>query len=80
MELNPNHPVTQLVHDHWHKVAALLMVHFGITEFRITENMVAGMPLDKAIVFDMRDGNAVVRMVPLDEAMSLARKEGGLPI
>ncbi len=80
MEINPNHPVTQAVHDSWHKVVALLMFHYGIIEFPITEALVHSMPQDNAIVFDTRNGGAVVRLVSLDEAMRLAQKEGGLPI
>ena len=29
-ELNPNHPATREVHDHWHKIAALMMFKMGV--------------------------------------------------
>ena len=28
MEYNPNHPVTQAAHDHWHKIVAVLLHKF----------------------------------------------------
>ena len=83
MELNPNHPVTKEVHDHWHKVVALMMLHFGLKEFRITNAMIASMPTDLAVAFDVRKihgGDAVVRLVSMTKAEGMARKEGGLPI
>lgn len=79
-EINPNHAVTQMMHDNWHKVVALMMVRFGITEFRITEEMVRSMPTDKAVAFDARGGAAIVRFISLEEAKRLAIKEGGLPV
>jgi hypothetical protein len=36
-ELNPNHPVTQEVHDRWPKVCAILMMRLGKTSLEITE-------------------------------------------
>lgn len=81
MELNPNNPITQQMHDHWHKVVALLMVDFGITEFEITEEMLKGFEHlgGGAVVADARGGRFVVRLVDWAEAERLARKEGGLP-
>lgn len=43
-EINPNHPVTQEMREQWHKIVALMMVHFGIKEFRITEVMLQTFP------------------------------------
>ena len=36
MELNPNHKVVRQAHDHWHKIAALIMLKLGKTELEIT--------------------------------------------
>ena len=36
MELNPNHKVVQQARDHWHKIAALIMVKLNLTELEIT--------------------------------------------
>jgi hypothetical protein len=82
MELNPLHPVTKEAHDNWHKIAALIMIHFGKTELKLT--------LDDAkklfhgnlnIVLDGRrefcgDG-LLVRLVDNKTADALVRKEGG---
>lgn len=35
-ELNPQHPVTESVHDQWHKIVALLMIKHGWTKTVIT--------------------------------------------
>lgn len=37
MELNPSNPVTAGLHDHWHKLAAMLMIKQGLKEITITE-------------------------------------------
>lgn len=29
-ERNPHHPVTEKVHDHWHKICAMLLVRLGV--------------------------------------------------
>lgn len=81
MEINPNNPVTQQMHEQWHKVVALLMVDYGITEFEITEDMLRAFAHlgGGAVVADARGGRFVVRLVDNAEAERLARKEGGLP-
>lgn len=79
-EINPNHPVTREVHDHWHKIVALLMVHFGLKEFHITEAKIKALPADMVVAFDTRGGGACVRLITMGEAENLARKEGGLPV
>lgn len=35
-ELNPEHPVTSAMHDHWHKIVALIMYKQGLKEVKIT--------------------------------------------
>lgn len=80
-ELNPNHPVTREVHDHWHKIVGILMRHIGITEFDVTAESI--LDLDKSnmcIVADCRGGRFVVRIMTMAEGEKLARKEGGLPV
>jgi len=81
VEYNPNHPVTREVHDQWHKIVALIMLHFGITEFRLTDDMIRNMPRDIAVVFDSRKamGDAVVKLVSMSDAIKMAKNEGGLP-
>lgn len=81
MELNPNHPVTREVHDHWHKIAAILMMRLGVDALEITEDDVRELgDSDRSIVADARGGKFVVRMMGRMEAERLARKEGGLPV
>ena len=82
MELNPNHPVTQEVRYHWHKIAALLMIKFGQTKVRITPADIASMPEGTAISIDARPGQDFieVRLVDAKTATRLAREEGGLPV
>lgn len=41
MELNPQHPVTQLLHENWHKVCFLLMKRFGQKEVMFTAQEIA---------------------------------------
>ena len=36
MELNPNNPVTMQMHDHWHKMCAVLMLKTGAHEVDVT--------------------------------------------
>jgi len=82
-ELNPNHPVTQSVHDHWHKLCAVLVCRFGgkagaitITEpdIRALERAIGP---DGAVVADTRGGGLVLRLVDGEEAARLVRQEGG---
>lgn len=83
MEINPNHPVTREVHDHWHKIAAILLHKMGMRELRITladlQAWAHDFP-DGAIVIKANNFDFVLRLVSADEARELAKKEGGLPV
>jgi hypothetical protein len=80
MEVNPNHPVTKLTRDIWYKIAGVIMLKQGLKEVEITESDVELLgDNQQAIVADCRNGKFVVRMMPMDEAVELARSEGGLP-
>lgn len=82
MELNPNHKVVQQAHDHWHKIAALIMVKLGLAELQFTpadvDKIAAG---NVNIVLDARGeaktGILTLRIVDDKTANELARKEGG---
>jgi len=83
-EINPNHPVTRAMHDHWHKIVAILLSrppYNGRAE--ITESEIAKWG-DKyeghAVVIKETQGKLVLYMVDAQEAQRLARQEGGLPI
>lgn len=81
MELNPNHPVTSGIHDHWHKIAAILMLKFNQTEVEITPEDLSKLgDNEMGIVADVRDGKFVLRIVTMAEGERLARNEGGLPV
>jgi hypothetical protein len=80
-ELNPNHPVTREVHDHWHKVCGILMMKLGKDAVEITESDVTALgDNERAVVADCRGGRFVVRLVTMEEGEKLAREEGGLPV
>ena len=81
MELNPNHPVTAGMRDHWHKIVALLMVKFNQRHLEISPSEIAKIAdgSSGAIVVQVIDEKIVLDLVPLDEAKRLAKKEGGLP-
>ena len=81
-ELNPDHPTTRGVHDHWHKIVALLMMKFNLEEVTITrEELTAALTKLEgqgvAIKFDDEEG-ILLKMVKNSEMMGLAVKEGGL--
>lgn len=81
MELNPNHPVTQMAHDNWHKLCAALMVKFGLTAVEITmADMEELGHNEKGIALDLRGGKCVLRLLTMEEGERLARGEGGLPV
>lgn len=80
-ELNPNHPVTRQVHDHWHKVAAILMMRLGVDSYEITEEDVQRLgDNQRGVVADLRGGRFVVRLVTMEEGERMAREAGGLPV
>lgn len=82
-ELNPNHPVTQTLHDHWHKLAAILMFIGGESEVEITGDIVTRFQqdwgADVAVVADARGGQLILRLVNGAEAQRLVKEAGGLP-
>jgi hypothetical protein len=79
-ELNPNHSTTRGVHGHWHKIAGLLMLHFGKTQVTIPLNEIQNLEgMNIAIRFDDSKGIDIF-IVDDAEAVRLSRKEGGLPV
>lgn len=78
MELNPNHPTTQAISDHWHKLCALAVIKAG-GHVVITYRDIEAVPPGVAItVQELQDG-LHLRIVDADTADRLARKNGGLP-
>lgn len=85
MELNPNHPVVREAHDHWHKIAVLIMVKLGLTELKLTLDDVNKLAAGNVnIVLDATNerttGILTIRIVDDKTAAELARKEGGRTI
>lgn len=79
-ERNPNHPITRTVHDHWHKIAAIIMLKLNVRTVTITQADLikfAGEDLD--IVIHEHDKVLDIKLVSKEEGERLARKEGGLP-
>lgn len=82
-ELNPNHPVTQEVHDHWHKIAFMLMRKMGKDRVVITPQEVERFANDDGGAITIRFDDTIgaeLRIVSCEEAGRLARSEGGLPV
>ena len=84
-ELNPNHATTEFMRNEWVKIVALLMLRDGVTRTTITPEVVArhtaatAPPLVVAIEINDDEG-IILRLVSLDEAAELAKREGGLPV
>lgn len=75
--LNPNHPTTQQMAEHWHKLAALLVQKAG-GHVVISTMDIDVMPIDSCItVQELYDG-IHLRIVDGRTGAALARKEGGL--
>jgi len=89
MEINPNHPVTREVHDHWHKIAALLLLKITggkrgkIVRISVQEIQSFSSEHDGdfgAIVLQERGDYMELKMVDSAEAERLAKQEGGMPV
>lgn len=78
MELNPNHPVTQQMHDQWHKLAALAVMKAG-GHVVISMEDLGRLPPGGGITVQELDDGLHLRLVDARTAEVLAKKEGGLP-
>lgn len=87
-ELNPNHPVTSELHDHWHKLCALALHVMGRNNLTISSRDMESFAKKwtgkngqvGAITVRPRGEVLLLQLVDGDEAVDLARKEGGLPV
>jgi hypothetical protein len=82
MEINPHHHITETVHDHWHKIAALLLHRLGVRrgsgEVLITMADVkelAKYDNDVAVVIHEKTDGIHLRIVTMAEGEKLAKKE-----
>ncbi|MFZ1007672.1 MAG: hypothetical protein WAN65_12595 [Candidatus Sulfotelmatobacter sp.] len=81
MELNPNHPTTSNMHDHWHKIAALLVMRTQKRRTTITLDEVNQLAADNvAITMKETAAGIELQVVSMDEGKRLAKQEGGLPV
>lgn len=83
MELNPRHPAVNAMHDHWHKMAGLIMHKLGVNDIQFSgsdvEEFGRMFPDDRpSVVIGEKDGVLRVRLLPEKEAVRLAREEGSL--
>ena len=83
-EYNPNHPVTRTVHDHWHKIVAILI---SMPPYNgkavITEEEIAKWAEKHegcAVVIKDADHKLTLYLVAEEEAKRLAKEAGGLLI
>lgn len=87
-ELNPNHPVTREVHDHWHKLCALALHKLGVSKVTISSADIEAFSRkwagrngqDGAITVQPKGDLLTLELVNGDDAAELARKAGGLPV
>ena len=80
-ELNPNHPTTIAMRDQWHKIAALMMLKFGVKKVEFTEADIEKFSRASLNIAVGEFGGVLqVWLVGDAEAESLARQEGGLPV
>lgn len=78
--LNPNHPVTQQASELWYKIAAALMMKFGVDHVELTAADVQALgDNEKAIVFHAHENTIDLKLVSMAEGEKLAREHGGLP-
>lgn len=80
VEFNPNHRVTQAMHDQWHKICALLMMKMGQKHVIITPADIENIGLESAIAVQELPDGIHIRLVDEKTALRLAREEGGLPV
>jgi hypothetical protein len=85
MELNPNHAVTQELHENWHKFVAVLLHKFKLGKVLISVDDLVQLERDfpeglPTVVAQERGDQIELRLVDAKEAYRLAASEGGLPV
>lgn len=82
VEVNPNHPVTAGMREHWHKIVGLLLHKLELGEVVITGEDLQAFERDHpdavVMIHDRRDG-IHLKIITNAEAQRLAREQGGLP-
>lgn len=80
-EINPNHPVTQALHDQWHKILCVVMHKLGEDHVVITQSdlIALGASGSKCIVAHDRSDGLHIMVMDEARARDLAAANGGLP-
>jgi hypothetical protein len=77
-EINPENELVQKLHDHWHKIAALLIFKFKQAEIVITEEDVLAFneqhPDSAVLCHDKKDGLHLM-LVTMEQGKALAAQE-----
>lgn len=76
-ELNPDHPVTKQIHDHWHTLCLMIMRKLGIKEVIITEQDFIGVEPGtlNISIQELADGMHV-RVMSNQEMLAFLEEEG----
>jgi hypothetical protein len=79
LEMNPEHPTTKGVHDHWYKVCALLMLKMGVKDITISPQEIERIEGNNiAIKFDDKLG-IILKLLSDEEIMSVGIENGAVP-
>jgi len=82
-ELNPNHPVTSEMREQYHKLVAFLLWKFCLGHYVVTSaelERFAADPRGTNLVVYPTGNELTLRLVSDDDARTLARRAGGLPV
>jgi hypothetical protein len=80
-EINPNHPVTQALHDKWPYLCAILLRKFGKSKATITlEDLLSFSHSGLSICARGNQDDIELFLVDAEEGLRMAREAGGLPV
>ncbi len=77
-EVNPHHPVTEALHDQWHKICLILMVRLGEKEIVINKadlDQVLEGPYKYIVAHDKHDGLHVILCDEAEAREALRRSQ-----
>ena len=79
MEINPEHPVSKIMHDQWHKLLAIVMAKHGLIHVIIQPEDISLLQGDDFCIVvkdgENGDGNIHLRLVSMNEGKRLAEGE-----
>lgn len=77
MELNPSHPTTQKLHEHWHEIIAFVLHKLGVNHVVVTVEDIQAMPPDMFLTAQELEDGLHIRFVDRNTASKLLREHGG---